>query len=289
MTRTALLVVALVAIPLAVALWALANGASRWERATTDGWETLQASGTGAPMSAASGGTADVPSGVELPPPVARYFDRVLQVRGRRVARAILRHEGEFALKPNEWKPFTSRQLYVTAPRGFLWDATIRMLPLVHIRVRDSFIRGRGATTAALGGAISIVDVGGSGDMAAASLLRYLAEAAWLPTALLPGDGVAWSAIDDSTARVTLVDGALRLALDVHFGTTGGIERVTGLRGREVKGRVIPTPWEGRFSEELLTVEGMRIPASGEVAWLLPEGRFAYWRGRVVEARFDFR
>ena len=26
-----------------------------------------------------------------------------------------------------------------------------------------------------------------------------------------------------------------------------------------------------------------------EVAWLLPEGRFAYWRGHPVEVRYDDR
>jgi hypothetical protein len=32
----------------------------------------------------------------------------------------------------------------------------------------------------------------------------------------------------------------------------------------------------------------MMIPSGGEVAWLLPEGRFAYWRGRIVDAEYDF-
>ncbi len=125
--------------------------------------------------------------------------------------------------------------------------------------------------------------------MGDASLLRYLAEAAWFPTALLPERRGRWSAIDDSSARATLVDGVHRVSLDVQFGAGAGSSRVTGERGRDVDGRMVPTPWEGRFSDELLEVDGMRIPASGEVAWLLPEGRFAYWRGRVVEARFDFR
>jgi hypothetical protein len=31
----------------------------------------------------------------------------------------------------------------------------------------------------------------------------------------------------------------------------------------------------------------MMIPTDGEVAWLLPEGRFAYWRGRPAEVASD--
>ncbi len=292
MSRASIIVLALVALVLAAIALAIVLGSARWNRETQARWDSLHASA----VSTSSGEVLDRAQVVDSPPlepplpaPVTRYFETVLERRGARVVRATLRHEGEFALKPNQWKPFTSRQLYVTSPRGFLWDASIAMVPLVPVRVRDGYFMGRGSTTASLGGAIPIVDVGGSDAIADASLLRFLAEAAWLPTALLPGDGIAWTPIDDSTARVTLVDGSHRVSLDVHFGRMGGIVRVTGERGREVKGKVVPTPWEGRFSEELFTVDGMRIPLSGEVAWLLPEGRFAYWRGHVVDASFDLR
>lgn len=290
MSRSSLPAVALVAILVVATLLAVAGGRSRWKRASAELWDDLRgaaasggAEGEGAPSLA---GAAE--RGV-LPPPVARYFATVLASGVRPVLRATLRHRGDFALKPNEWKPFTSRQLYSTAPRGFVWDAEIAALPLVAIRVRDSYVGGEGATTASLGGVIPIVDSRGGGALGDASLLRYLAEAAWLPTALLPSEGVEWTAIDDSTARATLADGDHRVSMDVHFGAEGGIVRVTAHRGREVDGRIVPTPWEGRFSDEMLTVDGLRIPSSGEVAWLLPEGRFAYWRGRVTEARYEFR
>jgi hypothetical protein len=32
----------------------------------------------------------------------------------------------------------------------------------------------------------------------------------------------------------------------------------------------------------------MRMPLDGEVAWLLPEGAKAYWRGRVIEILYEF-
>lgn len=42
-----------------------------------------------------------------------------------------------------------------------------------------------------------------------------------------------------------------------------------------------PTPWEGRF-EDYRTLGGLRVPARGEVTWLLRDGRFAYWRGEIT-------
>jgi hypothetical protein len=29
------------------------------------------------------------------------------------------------------------------------------------------------------------------------------------------------------------------------------------------------------------------VPREGEVAWILPEGRLTYWRGRVVKVEYD--
>src|SRR3712207_2807925 len=58
-------------------------------------------------------------------------------------------------------------------------------------------------------------------------------------------------------------------------------------RGRTVGGRVVPTPWQGRFwnYEER---GGMRVPLDGEVAWLLPEGAKPYWRGHITEVVYEF-
>lgn len=32
----------------------------------------------------------------------------------------------------------------------------------------------------------------------------------------------------------------------------------------------------------------MRIPLAGEVAWLLPEGPQPYWKGRIVNAVYEW-
>ncbi len=32
----------------------------------------------------------------------------------------------------------------------------------------------------------------------------------------------------------------------------------------------------------------MRVPMSGEVAWLLASGRKTYWRGRITSLRYEF-
>ena len=132
--------------------------------------------------------------------------------------------------------PFTSRQLYSTAPRGFVWDASIQFLPLLPFRVRDSYQDGAGRMVGTVAGVVTVVNQQGTPGMGEASLLRYLAEAAWFPTALLPSEGVQWTAVDDRTARATLTDRNHTVTMEVYFGSGGEMARVSANRGREVNG-----------------------------------------------------
>jgi hypothetical protein len=58
-------------------------------------------------------------------------------------------------------------------------------------------------------------------------------------------------------------------------------------RGRTVAGKVVMTPWEGRWSDVQLR-DSMRVPMTGKVAWLTPEGRKPYWRGTISSLRFEY-
>jgi len=232
--------------------------------------------------------TFDVSRLAGLPAPVARYLAFALPPGQRIIARAHLRSSGTFAAKPNVWAPFIADQEVGTGPPEFVWNARIAMMPLVPVRVRDRYVGGEGSMRAALAGLIPIVNQHGTPELAAASLQRFLAEAVWYPTALLPGDGLSWSPIDDRSARVMLTDGPTAVSLDVTFGSAGEIETVSAMRYRDVKGTPVLTPWVGHH-RDYTRLSSMMIPTSGEVAWVLPTGPEPYWRGRLVAATFDWR
>ena len=160
------------------------------------------------------------------------------------------------------------------------------MAPLVSIRIRDSYIRGAGASEAKLAG---LVPLGrqSTPEVATASLVRYLAEAAWIPTALLPGEGITWTEVDHTTARATLTDLETTVWIDVQFGEHGGIERVSTMRYRDVNGSLVRTPWIGYFRDYACT-QGMMIPMAADVQWGLPEGALSVWRGRILTAEYQF-
>jgi hypothetical protein len=220
-----------------------------------------------------------------LPQPVQRYFRAVLEEGRPMVSGAYLQHEGTFNLgegAEDRWRPFASDQVVVTRRPGFVWNGRVAMMPGLPVRVHDAYAAGEGVLHASVLGLFPVVDVRGPGEIAEGELMRFFAEAAWYPTALLPSQGVRWEAEDDRSARATLQEGDTAITMLFTFDDEGLIDTVSNMeRGRTVGGEVVPTPWRGRFwnYEER---GGMRVPLDGEVAWLPPEGEKPYWRGHVL-------
>jgi hypothetical protein len=89
-------------------------------------------------------------------------------------------------------------------PPGFVWDATLRMGPFPLVRARDMYREGAGNVLIRVVGLYPIADVVGP-QMDQGSMMRYLSEMIWFPTAFL-GDNVSFEPVDDRSARVTLTD-----------------------------------------------------------------------------------
>ncbi|HLM67534.1 MAG TPA: DUF6544 family protein [Longimicrobium sp.] len=252
-------------------------GAAVWRAATARDVEEL------ARVARVSGTPA---TGDELPAPVSRYFDFSLPRGRQRITAARVDWVGEFQMRPAAgWVPFTAVQYFVSGPPGFVWDAKIRMMPLVEVYVRDVYRNGRGTMLGRIGGLVPVVDEGGTPEIAQSALARWLGEAVWLPTALRSGAGVAWEAVDDSTAIASVTDGRVSASATFHFGSNGEIRRMTALRYRDVEGKAVLTRFEGRYWDYARR-NGVMVPLHAEVAWLLPEGRFPYWRGSPAEIQY---
>ena len=278
--------VLLVAGALVAAAFAAAGyGASRWAQATHALLARLEAARVAAPVR-----VFDAAELEDLPPPVQRYFRTVLKEGQPIVATASVEHRGSFNMSAGgeQWKPFTSTQRVVTQRPGFVWDARIAMLPGLAVHVHDAYVAGEGILHATLLGLFTLVDLRGGGEVAQGELMRYFAEAAWYPTALLPSQGVAWAPVDDRSALAKLDDGSLSLTLLFRFNDDGLIESIRAeARGRTVGRQIVMTPWQGRWSD-YREHGGMRVPFSGEVAWLLPEGAKPYWRGTITALSYEF-
>lgn len=225
-----------------------------------------------------------------LPGPVGGWLSQVMAAGAPVVESVELSQEGEFDTAaagpgPPRWAPCTARQLVVTQRPGFLWDARIALRRGLALRVRDGYVAGEGVLEAALGGAVTILRARASAEIARAELMRFLAEAALYPTALLPSAGVRWVEGGQRSAIATLVDGNLRASVQFRFGASGMLESVyADARGRPSGKSVEILPWEGRW-QQWQQRGPFLVPVEGEAAWITAEGRRPYWRGRITEIR----
>ncbi len=225
-----------------------------------------------------------------LPAPVQRYFRAVLTDGQPIFAAASIELSGTINMSATaeQWKPFTSRQRVVSHRPGFLWDAQVDMFPGVPAHVVDSYVAGRGQLIAKLLGLFTVADAHGGGELARGEFMRWFAEAAWYPTALLPSQGVQWDAVDDASANATIVDGPITLTLLFRFDEAGLIASVRAeARGAGVGKDMVMLPWACSLSE-YQPQHGMLIPMRGEAAWMRPDGRKAYFVGNVKKLSYEF-
>jgi len=226
----------------------------------------------------------------DLPAPVRRYFELAL-TEGQpiiRAADAAMTGTFNMSLDAPQWKPFTSQQRVVTHRPGFVWNARIMLFAGFPVRVHDAYVAGTGILTPSILGLFSMGNVSGTGQPARGELMRWFAECAWYPTALLPSQGIEWVAVDATSAQATMTDGPIRLTMLFRFGDDGLISSIhADARGALVAGQIVMMPWEGRFSD-YRRQDGMLIPFYAEVAWITPQGERPYFRGTIDRLAYEF-
>lgn len=282
MTRRRLaLVAAGVALMAAAAMWS----AARAHRLAT---AALTASLVDTPTSGDNLVTASALEGV--PPPVEKYLRRALTAGQPHIRVARFTQVGELrtAFDSERWFRFEASHTVSPPQRGFVWDARVEIAPLLHLRVRDAYVDGEASGRVALLSAIPLGSQAGRPEVNSGSLHRYLAEAVWYPTALLPGGGLRWEPIGTTKALATLTHGGVSVSLEFRFDEQGDVASIysPGRWGAFADG-YRQVPWEGHFRSYHAT-RGMRVPAEGEVGWYDNGEWRRVWTGHVIDTSYEF-
>ena len=267
-------------------------GAIRWDALIRTHTTQLESGRVHANSRSASPARFDARELEGLPAPVQRYFRAALTDGQPIIGAATIEMTGTINLSTvdAQWKSFASHQHVVTCRPGFLWDAKVKTIPGMHACVEDSYIAGEGRLIAKLLGLFKVAGTQGDGEIARGEFMRWFAEAAWYPTALLPSQGVRWEAIDDASANATIVDGPITLTMLFRFNEAGLIASVRAeSRGAGIgkDGVMLMLPWDCGLSD-YQPQDGMLIPMAGEAAWVRPDGRKPYFHGAVTSLTYEF-
>jgi hypothetical protein len=225
-----------------------------------------------------------------LPGPVKNYFRHVLVDGQPLIQSAGMRQSGKLrtGITTGKWLPFTASQYINPAGREFLWDAKVELPLAMHIRVLDGYQSGIGSGQVSFLSAFTIFSDSRRPELNSGALHRFLAEAVWYPTALLPQSGVDWQPISDHSALATITDNTITVSLEFRFNEH---DEVTGIyspgRYRRFDDGYKQVPWEGHFRNYIEDQTGIRVPAYGEVGWCVDGEWQAVWKGNLIELHYD--
>lgn len=97
------------------------------------------------------------------------------------------------------WRSFTAEQIIGILEPAFKWRARMQVAPLVSARILDCYVDGEGLLEARLFGSLRLARAAGP-QASKAELMRYLAELAWAPQAMLQNTRLSWR-VDATTSN----------------------------------------------------------------------------------------
>jgi hypothetical protein len=131
---------------------------------------------------------------------------------------------------------------------------------------------------------VSVVDATGP-KIDQGTLLRFLAEIIWFPSAAL-SPHITWQAVDRTSARATMSYGDVSASALFAFDERG---RCSGLHAKRYMGSgdaATLEEWVGTTTDWRV-VRGVEIPVRGEVVWKLEAGDFSYYRWEIDDVEYD--
>jgi hypothetical protein len=269
---------AIIAVVLTAFAAAVSIGSRRQRAAHTELVEQLRSRGGGADETGGGG------NGADLPPPVERYLRWAIQTDAP-VQEVRMRQTGTLRtdVDSDRWMSFEAEHIAVPPATGFVWNAKVAVAPLLHVRVTDALVAGRGSGRVTLLSSVPVGGQAGTPEMNAGSLHRYLAEAVWYPVALWPSPQLRWTAIDETRSLATLTSHDVTVSLEFRFGETGEVTGIyTPARWGTFDDGYRQVPWEGHF-RDYRDQHGMRVPAEGDVGWYVGGRWKAVWKGRITD------
>ena len=177
------------------------------------------------------------------------------------------------------WMAFRATQTISTRECAFDWRA--RAGPFGMVSARDALKDGEGRFDVIALGIIPIARAKRSSALMRGELMRYLAELAWAPDAILLNTALRWREDPDQLA-VSAGSGETAAKVILSLDSEG---RIGGTfapdRPHSASAPILPTPWRGRFSD-YRHHDNMWLPFAGEVAWKIDGKDQVYWHGRIV-------
>jgi len=227
--------------------------------------------------------TRDMVSG--LPPIVQTWLERSNVIGKEKVQTVHLQQTGEMRTSPDgNWMPFTAEQYFTTNPPGFIWTVDMQMMPGVSFAGRDLYTEGKGHMLIKVLSLVPVADAKGA-ETDQGTMIRYLAEICWFPSAAL-SDYLTWEQLDSTSARATMRYGEVSASGVFSFNENGDMQSFDANRYYDRPEGATLERWH---VETITTAElnGTRMPVQSEVTWKLADGDYTWLKLEITEISYN--
>ena len=224
---------------------------------------------------------------LSVPEPVRRYLAWAGVNETRDIMIVRQRQQGRMRTRVNgPWYPIDVDLLFTPDKPERVWTGVMKPYPLVRITGNDTYVNGVGRMRIRAYSRFVLADLDGPA-MDTSALVTILAELPFAPTSMQPSEQLAWTPIDQNSARATFQHRGLSVSGVFTFGPQGEPVRFeTDDRYRQVGQTAIRTPWLVTYHRHA-EVDGWNIPVDVEAAWMLDDCVMSYGRFEASHTEFE--
>lgn len=220
-----------------------------------------------------------------LPQNVQRWLKYAQIIGKEKVTSVRLKQKATMRLEIDKrWMPVQAEQYFTTEEPSFIWKANIKMAPLFHIVGRDIYTEGKGNMLIKFLSLFNVANSKGK-KINQGTLLRYLAEMVWFPTAVV-NNFITWEEIDTEHAKATMTYKEVIASGVLTFNDKGEVINFEAERYGE---------FDNKFRLELWSIslyaykkfDGIKVPTKGDVTWKLKTGNFNWFNFEVTQIEYN--
>ncbi|OIJ14206.1 hypothetical protein BKP37_08975 [Anaerobacillus alkalilacustris] len=211
-----------------------------------------------------------------LPDPVQKWLvtsgilDREMAYFARSKQTAFVRLDQN----QENWMPLEADQYFTVKEPGFLWKAKFKIAPFLHIAGRDLYDNGTGHMLIKFQSFFTVADATGY-EIDQGTLIRYLAEIVWVPSAALQ-DYITWEAIDETSVKATMSFQNISASGVFTFDEEGNPIHFIADRYGEFDGNFIKKPWSIEMYDHQF-IDGYKVPTKAKITWKLDNGDYTWY------------
>lgn len=221
----------------------------------------------------------------KLPEIVKHWLQRSHVLGKEKVYSVSLTQKGDMRTKPhNKWMSFDATQYFNIDDPSFVWDTTVKVMPLITMVGRDKFRNGEGEMLIKFAGIIPIVNVSKNNKINSGTMVRYLSELSWFPQAAI-NEYITWEAINATSAKATFTYQDQSVSGTFLFTEEGDVMAFETQRYYGGTEDSTLEHWRVE-TNSYKTFDGIKIPNKSTVTWQLEAGDFHWLTVEIMDITY---